>query len=439
MRHICLRIAAVITSTVAVALMTAIAQTSARPEGGTPMPPLPPLEGVFSVKDFGARGGGITDDTAAIQAAAGEAAKLGGVVYLPPGKYLVSGSIRVPVGVALVGANQAPLYIEPLIGSVVCATGGRDNENAPALFEMGSSSTVAGLTVFYPDQKPDDIHPYPWTFHLQGGDNTVENVTLINSYNGISVGPEPNVRHRIRSVYGCVLRRGLVVDSCSDIGRVENVQFHCHWWSSTAIGGNWQPVYDYMWQNLEAFVFARTDWEYVTNTFVFPAKIGYRFIKSANGACNGQFCGIGADATENCVVVDEIQPMGLLITNGQFVSFNGTDPTEIVINPTCTGQVRFVNCAFWGPVKQNALLKGQSFVSFADCYFSNSSDKEDDTPLLQAEGGRLQVRGCSFATRQPAIRLGQNVEHAIIADNNCPTGLMVLNDIGPRAIVKDNE
>lgn len=77
-----------------------------------------------------------------------------------------------------------------------------------------------------------------------------------------------------------------------------------------------------MWKNLEAFAFARTDWEYVTNTF-FSVKTGYRFIKTAAGACNGQFSGIGADAAQRCVSVEEIQPMGLLITNGEFVCIPG--------------------------------------------------------------------------------------------------------------------
>jgi hypothetical protein len=73
-----------------------------------------------------------------------------------------------------------------------------------------------------------NIHRYAWTFHLQGHDNTVENVTLVNSYHGIRVGPQGNVRHPIHSVYGCVWRRGILVDACSNIGRIENVQFHCH-------------------------------------------------------------------------------------------------------------------------------------------------------------------------------------------------------------------
>ena len=49
------------------------------------------------------------------------------------------------------------------------------------------------------------------------------------------------------------------------------------------------------WQMLhgQSFVFARTDWEYVFNTFAFAYAVGYRFIESPTGACNGNFLGIG--------------------------------------------------------------------------------------------------------------------------------------------------
>ncbi|MBZ0258876.1 glycoside hydrolase family 55 protein [bacterium] len=401
-------------------------------------PEASPLEGIFSVKDFGAHADGQNDDTAAIQQCIDAAAEKGGQVYLPPGKYLVKGSLNVKTGVAVKGAHEAPLAIEPLIGSIIMATGGRDNEKAPALFEMGHSSTVKGLTIWYPEQKPTDIHPYPWTFHLTGFDNTVENITLINSYNGICVGPEGNVRHRIRSVYGCVLRRGLFVDGCTDIGRVENVQFHCHWWSAKSIGGDWDPVYKYMYENCEAFVFGRTDWEYVTNNFVFPAKIGFRFIRTEHGACNGQFTGNGADACETAVLVEEIQPMGLLITGGQFVAFNGENPIELVVAKSCTGSVRLVNCAFWGPSNHNALLEGNGFVSFNDCYFSNSKKETENMPLIVAKQGRLQINNSSFATAQPGVELGPELKHAIIQGNNGVNGVRVINH-AKRAIIENNE
>jgi len=398
--------------------------------------------GVFPVTDFGAKADGKTDNTAAFQAAIDRAAVEGGVVWVPPGKWLVAGSLQVKAGVALSGANQAPASIEPLTGTVILATGGRDNEQAPALFEItGNASTVRGLTVFYPDQKPRDIHPYPWTCHLAAFDNTVENVTLINSYNGIGVGPQPNVRHRIRSVVGCVLRRGLVVDATTDIGRVENVQWHCHWWSAASIGGEWEPVFNYMVEHLEAFVFGRTDWEYVTNTFVFPTNIGYRFIKTKAGACNGQFSGIGADAAQTCVQVDEIQYMGLLITNGQFVAFTGKRPVELVVSPTCTGQVRLVNCAFWGPASYNALLQGKSFVGLSDCFFSGRNEEAEkaDHPLLVAESGKVQVTGCSFGDGGTALRLGPGVEHAIVIGNNGKGGVKIVNEAGEKAVVRENE
>jgi len=421
-----------------VLLIVLIIQASFMPLSHSEESAVSSLEGIFSVKDFGARADGQTDDTAAIQRCIDSAAENGGQVYVPPGKYLVKGSLSVKTGVVVKGVHEAPLSIEPLIGSIIMATGGRDNEAAPALFELGHSSAVQGLTVWYPKQKPTDIHPYPWTFHIAGFDATLENITLINSYNGIRVGPENNARHRIRSVYGCVLRRGLFVDYCTYIGRVENVQFHCHWWSAKSVGGDWEPVYKYMYENCEAFVFGRTDWEYVTNNFVFPAKIGFRFIKTDHGACNGQFTGNGADACETSLLVEAIQPMGLLITGGQFVSFNGDNPIQLVVAPTCTGSVRLVNCAFWGPVNHNALLEGNGFVSFNDCYFSNSKPGTEEKPFIVAKSGHLQINNSTFATPQPSIELGQNIKHAIIQGNNGVKGVTVINN-SKNAIITNNE
>jgi hypothetical protein len=405
-------------------------------QGGAPVD----NSGQVSAAAFGAKADGRSDDTAAVQNALEAAAKAGGKVWLPPGRYLVQGSLRIPPGVTLQGVMDSPVWSEPLKGSIVLATGGRDQEDGPALFELGHSSAVRGLTVYYPEQKTKDIRPYAWSFHLQGHDNTVENVTLINSYNGLRIGPEGNVRHRIRSVYGCVLRRGILVDSCSDIGRIENVQFHCHWWSAPEVKGEWKPVHEFMWKNLEAFIFGRTDWEYVNNTFVFPVNIGYRFIQTKSGAANGQFCGIGADESQICVKVDAIQPMGLLISNGQFVCMHGDIRTEVVVENTCHGSVRLVNCAFWGPARQNVVSHSRSFVSLSDCYLSSTGRKNNPgNALVEADGGKLQVRGCSFGTDEPGIVLRQGLQHAIVTENNGVRGVEILNQIGDNAILSNNE
>ena len=397
--------------------------------------------GSFSVLMAGAKADSVSDDTAAIQKSLDDAAASGSRVQLPPGRYLVKGSLRIPPGVTLQGVMESPVWSEPLKGSVILATGGRGQEDGPALFELGHSSAVRGLTVWYPEQQTTNIFPYAWTFHLQGHDNTVENITLINSYNGVRIGPESNVRHRIRSVYGCVLRRGILVDGCSDIGRIENVQFHCHWWSAPEVGGTWKPVHEFMWKNCEAFIFGRTDWEYVNNTFVFPVNIGYRFIQTKAGAANGQFSGIGADEAQVCVKVEAIQPMGLLISNGQFVCMHGDTRIPVLVENTCQGSVRLVNCSFWGPNRQCVVSHSKSFVSLSDCYLSTSFGGKSTArlPLVEADAGKLQVRGCSFGTDEPSVALRKGLQHAIVTENNGVRGAQIINEIGDQAVIANNE
>jgi hypothetical protein len=65
--------------------------------------------GVFNVRDYGATGNGTTDDTASIQAAVNAAGVLGGVVYVPPGTYLISAAILLGSKTTLQGAGTASI------------------------------------------------------------------------------------------------------------------------------------------------------------------------------------------------------------------------------------------------------------------------------------------------------------------------------------------
>ena len=422
----------------------------------------------YCVTDYGAQADGITDNTRAFQRALDSASVMGATVFVPAGNYLIKGSLHLE-GVSIQGENLSPRSWEPLNGTIILATGGRDNEKAGALFEMRNSSAISGITVYYPEQNVDSICAYPWTFHIGSYspdstvfDCTIENVTLINSYNGIHAGPNENGRHRINSVFGCVLRRGIFVESVGDIGRIENVQFHCHFWASRVTKGDFHKVFKYMQAYCEAFILGRSDWEYMTNTFVFPAKIGYHFIHTENGnwsgSCNGQFSGIAADATETCIVAESIQSQGLLITNGQFNSHLSGPSTQIIIEKDCEGSIRFTNCGFWGPVRQNVLILGNSYVSFMNCYFSsNHVSRDPDAPnwSIIAENGKLQVQSCTFdgtqadevrqwtysgeKRRPESIWLKKDVKNAIIIGNNGFRGISVKNEIGDKAYITENE
>nr|MDA8319057.1 glycosyl hydrolase family 28-related protein [Actinomycetota bacterium] len=64
----------------------------------------------YNVRDFGARGDGTTDDTAAIQAAVNAAvAAAGGIVYFPPGTYPISSTITIPA--LTTGVQGTPIIL----------------------------------------------------------------------------------------------------------------------------------------------------------------------------------------------------------------------------------------------------------------------------------------------------------------------------------------
>lgn len=79
---------------------------------------------VFNVRDYGATGDGATDDTASINAAITAATPTKGVVYFPPGTYVVSmsgsGSLRhaitVAAGITLRGASKEASIIKVAAG-----------------------------------------------------------------------------------------------------------------------------------------------------------------------------------------------------------------------------------------------------------------------------------------------------------------------------------
>jgi Pectate lyase superfamily protein len=372
-----------------------------------------------SVRDFGANGDGRTDDTAAFQKALDAVAKGGGIVQAGRGSFYFAGHLNVPSGVTLEGIWQSvPAHsgirdrghAKPTDdGTTFLVTEGRGAEDKAAFITLNQNSTLKGVVIYYPDQKTDEPPaPYPYAIAMRGNNPAVLQVELLNPYNGIDA--TRNNRHLIRDVSGQPLRRGIYVDNIRDVGRIENVHFN-PWWSMHRRLFNWQM------ENGEAFVFGRTDWQYVFNTFCFGYHIGYRFIQTRRGMCNGNFLGLGADDCYTAVVVDASPGFGSLITNGEFVSFHGPDPTMVSVSPSHTGSVRFVNCAFWGPCNQIARIAGRGTVGFTDCNFMQWDAKKEGRAAIRVESGGVVIRGCEFREDKPQIELGENVRKAVITDN----------------------
>lgn len=113
------------------------------PAGAVNRPINEKLEEFISVKDFGAIGDGVTDDTIAIQNAINAVqAKKGGVVYLPTGNYLVTDELsttdtELPITIQGSGAYTTAK------GTAISWSGG----NAKTVFKMPSYGAIKDLYI----------------------------------------------------------------------------------------------------------------------------------------------------------------------------------------------------------------------------------------------------------------------------------------------------
>ena len=148
---------------------------------------------LFNVKDpqyaGGAKGNGVEDDSAAIQATLDAAASQGGYVFFPAGNYRITTSLVVGDDIQLRGADSGLSSADsPLAGSSISidippvAT---NEMELPASFTLGDRSGVRALAFFYPNQTaggPVPFVKFPFTIRGNGVENYVMLSRPINPY-----------------------------------------------------------------------------------------------------------------------------------------------------------------------------------------------------------------------------------------------------------------
>ncbi len=377
------------------------------------------------VRDYGAKGDGVTDDTKAFTDAMAAVAEKGGTVSVPVGNYMIKTHLNIPSKVTLEGVWKIPTAFAQMSGSTLLAVEGAGSEEGTPFITIGMNSALKGMIVYYPDQKPESIVPYPWCLACAGGDNSsIIDCLLVNPYQGVDFASNASGRHYIRNLYGQPLRRGISIDKCYDVGRIENVHFWPFWkWDAES------GIREWLWKNGEAMIFARTDWEYVFNFFCFGYGIGMRFTAGPEGATNGNFLGCGVDAANIAVLVEQTQSPGLLFTNGEFVSFGGDKPCEVVVRDTHTGVVQFSNCSYWGSSDQIARVAGTGMVSFNGCNFLGWDSKQNKTPAIEQFGGHIIVNACNFQGTGPQVALRGKSKSAIVTSNRMGGPQAITNSV----------
>jgi hypothetical protein len=284
--------------------------------------------------------------------------------------------------------------------------------------------------------------PYPPTIYSGATANVlIENLNLLNSYEAVKL--ERAGRFLVRNVHGFPSWRGLYIDMCLDIGRVENV----HFWP---FGGFWSvedPLSEWINLNGTAFEFRRYDWCYVLNTFCFGYGVGYKFAKSelpdsAHGTTNGSLIGIGADACERAVLIEETSAPGLQFVNAELVG-RWTSQTAVpieIIEDSPQALLNLSNSVFWGPIDRCIWSRSENaHVIASSCTFQRWDVSASGSPAIDIEAGKAIIQGCNFLAEGTPIAVGEKVRSAIIMGNQAPWGITVRNEAGDRTQMVANE
>lgn len=286
---------------------------------------------VVTDQKYGADNEGIKDSTIAIVNAINDVArKGGGTVYLPAGKYLVTRSIDIKPFVTLRGDYQDPDEGNEY-GTVIIAKVASSEQDLPALFALGGSSGVMGLTIYYPEQDIDNVKPYPFTFYVPGNAKgnpyymlqSIVNCTVINGCKGLGATVTSGVHEMmtVENFKGTFLHVGAEAYNQADVGTWKNIRFNNDYWARAGADFNAPPksrIDAYTRQYGTGLVLGDLEWTQFANVSISDCNVGVQIVPGKRIEFAGSLFGL---VVENCNIglkVDKIdQRWGMVVANSR--------------------------------------------------------------------------------------------------------------------------
>ena len=398
---------------------------------------------------YNALNDGSVDATSAIQDAINRASVAGGaVVFIPAGSYRLDGNLNIPERVTLRGEWESPENGNGVKGTILMPYANKGSEGADPFVSVQRGAGIRNLSIWYPEQDAASVSPYPWTIHCHPdgdagtGDNTsVINVSLVNSYNGIKVGPNWNELHYIRNVYGTPLKQGIWLSQTTDIGRIFNVHFGPKYWSASGLSNSpgEETILSWTQANATGVIMGRSDWEYIYDLSLTGYHIGIQIIKYSDFGPNGVIYGLNIEKSVIGIDLVNVNGIGWAISNA-IIKVEGENSACVRTGSAYNSTVQFNTCTFGGDPKIAVEFSTSSTgrLSFQNCTFENWGQTED-SPAINCTKGSVSLLGNTFLLDKLHLSLGTGVRNSQILDNSFPTEFKIDNQSSGEILISHED
>jgi len=347
---------------------------------------------VVHVKDFGAKGDGVTDDAAAIDAALAFVRDTDAVLDFrdPSGQHYISSTgNHFARGCALLGSENSGERPHGVSGPEGTLISFKSTSAANPGIKFGFNTSIAGFTFYYPDQSTGG------TFTTYGptlqGDHTsakarscnITNNTFVNSYHAISDGVAVASGNsmgfgRISGNRICALSVGVsIAATAAEITVADNVFSYGFWVqrsaaASATISSTATAIRlgDSTNENLDGLLLVNNAIYGFNKGIDCTGRMNLNTI--SNGYIDG--CYIGIDVHSGGVI-------GFAnISNIVFISIDPNDATRL---DGCAIRIRTA-----GVIAMNVNISG--------CSFTQSNGDQFDLAFSHAAFGAVNISGCIF-------------------------------------------
>lgn len=371
----------------------------------------------LNVKNFGATGNGVTDDTAAFQAAIAAAqAQTNNGIYVPMGTYVISSTLTLS-GIEMVGkfvggwpADNMPM---PTLSI--------QQWSGPAII-VSNGASIHGISIDYNDGSPDTTNAP--AISLQGSGVTLSSLRIQYPYDGINtpVSATPN-RARFSDIFIVQpAHLGVQISKCSDFVQFHHIEVWCDEGFSTGPG----------------FAFGSI------NGGTFHGLLGYQCtpgiqLYTDNSPGGGTFTGNFVDCCFDACTT------GISVTGNHQVKVAAGDwdceHWGVNVNGT-NAQVTVVGGKWHANSNEAIMISQAANVIVEACMFYRTNPGTNNWasfPLVWFSNcGSATVNSCQFLTNSTGLELDSGVQQAVITGNSFEGGGIINHMTSTNHVIVNN-